>query len=158
MTGFCDGESSFHVSIIKNCLLTVGYSVRSMFSIGLHIKDVNILLYIKAYFKVGSITMNSRINKCFYKVSSINEISNNIIPHFERYPLKTQKFADYKLCKNIVDIIQSNNHLNKEGLQEILNNKANMNKGLNKGLLEEFPLTQPVLRPSVPESINLDPN
>ena len=158
MTGFCDGESCFYVKVAKKNSYILGYAVTCVFSISLHIKDVEILRHIKAYFKVGFLTVNPRIHKCSYKVGSLEDISNIIIPHFERYPLKTQKFSDFKLWKNTVDIIISKKHLNIEGLQEILNNKANINWGLNKRLLEEFPLTQAVPRPSVPDSINLDPN
>ena len=158
MTGFSDGEGCFHVEVIPNSSVKVGYLVSAVFSISLHSKDVNILRQIKSYFnEVGSLSVNSKINKCFYRVKSIDEIVNNIIPHFDKYPLKSRKNADYVLWKNIANIINLKGHLNNHGFQEILNNKATLNRGLNEKLSKAFPFSQPVPRPSVPEITNFDP-
>jgi hypothetical protein len=128
VTGFSDGEGCFHVEVIPNSSVKVGYLVSAVFSISLHSKDVNILRQIKSYFnEVGSLSVNSKINKCFYRVKSIDEIVNNIIPHFDKYPLKSRKNADYVLWKNIANIINLKGHLNNHGFQEILNNKATLN-------------------------------
>ena len=51
---------------------------------------------IKAYFGgIGRITEGK--NNCGYYVSSVEELTTVIIPHFIKYPLITQKFADFLL-------------------------------------------------------------
>jgi hypothetical protein len=50
-----------------------------------------------------------------------------IIPHFDEYPLITQKRADYILFKQIANIIIKKEHLTNEGLQKIINIRANIN-------------------------------
>ena len=37
-----------------------------------------------------------------FRVSTLKDIVNIIIPHFDNYPLITQKFSDYILFKQIV--------------------------------------------------------
>jgi hypothetical protein len=81
-----------------------------------------------------------------------------IINHFYKYPLITQKLADYKLFKQIFDLVKCKKHLTQEGLKEIISLKANMNKGLNEELKAAFPDTIPTSRLLVVNQVikNLD--
>ena len=47
VTGFCDAEASFQVLVIKNKNSMLGWSVRSVFTIGLNSRDLALLLKIK---------------------------------------------------------------------------------------------------------------
>jgi hypothetical protein len=49
MTGFIDAEGSFIVSIEKNKELKLGWRVRSIFSICLHLRDLPLLLQIQEF-------------------------------------------------------------------------------------------------------------
>lgn len=90
ITGFSDGESTFSVSVIKYSKLTTGLRVRPVFQIKLHDKDTVLLKQIKSYFlEAGSISINK--GSVIYTVCSIEDLKNFMIPHFERYPLLTQK-------------------------------------------------------------------
>jgi hypothetical protein len=73
-----------------------------------------------------------------------------VIPHFDKYPLKTQKYSDYLLFKEAVMIMQSGEHLTIEGLQKIINIRASLNKGLTTSLVEAFPNSIPFSRLPVP--------
>jgi len=73
-----------------------------------------------------------------------------IIPHFDKFPLKTKKYSDYLLFKKVVEIIQRGEHLTIEGLQQIINIRASLKKGLTTSLIDAFPNNIPVSRPSVP--------
>jgi hypothetical protein len=53
-----------------------------------------------------------------------------VIPHFDKYPLKTKKHSDYLLFKEAVMIMQRGEHLTIEGIQKIVNIRASLNKGL----------------------------
>lgn len=58
--------------------------------------------------------------------------------HLEKYPLLTQKKADFILFKNILKLIRCKVHLTPWGLNDIVSYKAVMNKGLPKTLKEAF--------------------
>ena len=87
-------------------------------------------------------------NSVQLQVSSFKELEI-IISHFEKYPLITQKWADFILFKQAVNLMKNKEHLTKEGLQQIVNIKASMNRGLSPELKAAFPNTIPVQRPFV---------
>lgn len=67
VTGFCDAESCFQFFISKK-KYTLGWSVKLVFSIHLHYKDVDILYQIQRLFGIGSVTINR--NTANYQVVS----------------------------------------------------------------------------------------
>jgi hypothetical protein len=74
-----------------------------------------------------------------YQVRNISEITRIIIPHFEKYPLITQKQSNFLLFKEIVELMDKGEHLTKDGLIKIVNLKASLNKGLSNKLKDIFP-------------------
>ena len=72
---------------------------------------------VKAYFGVGGITNTDNLS--VYRVTSPNELTV-IINHFDKYPLITQKRADYAGFKQIIEKINRKEHLELQGLKEIL--------------------------------------
>jgi len=97
ITGFVDGEGCFIVSITKNPRYKTGYDVRLWFSIGLNEKDKALLENIQSYFGVGKIYKHTQ-DTYSYRVQSVKDLQA-IIVHFDKYPLITQKHADYQLFK-----------------------------------------------------------
>jgi hypothetical protein len=89
-----------------------------------------------------------------FTISSLNQILTQVIPHFDKYPLITQKRADYLLFKEAVMIIKRGEHLTAWGLKAIINLRATLNKGLTPSLIEAFPKAVAVPRPQV-ENINV---
>lgn len=65
-------------------------------------------------------------------------MTNIIIPHFEKYPLISQKQSDYIIFKNIIELINKDEHLTKDGLIKIINLKASLNWGLSDTLKISF--------------------
>jgi len=112
---------------------------------------------IKSNFGVGNITKQGK--DCVqYRVTSLRDLTNIIIPHFEKYPLITQKRNDYELFKQVVYLMSCKEHLTMNGLQKIVNIKASINLGLSDELKFAFPNIIPVGRPSVQDLQIMDPN
>lgn len=153
VTGFSDAEATFSISILKKPGYKLGYQVFPIFSIQLHKKDILLLEKLKSFFNVGTIRLKKNkdnINDTvIFSVQSLKDITNSIIPHFNKYPLLTQKRADFILFKEIIDLMNKGKHLTNEGLLEIISIKASMNKGLNESLKKEFPNVIPVNRPEI---------
>jgi hypothetical protein len=157
VTGFADAESTFTIIIDKNIKRTAGWRVQAKFQIGLNDRDLDLLLQIQQYFGgIGSIGKSRNI--AFYSVSSVKDLTNIIIPHFDLFPLLTQKRADFLLFKQIVEIIKNKDHLIKEGLLQIINIKASMNLGLSDIIKYNFNNIIPVDRPIIKTDNILDPN
>jgi len=100
--------------------------VDTRFAIALHEKDRIILELIQKYFGVGNIFQNGKDGVQF-RVESIRDLTNIIIPHFDKFPLITQKLADFKLFKQVIEIMSRKEHLTMEGIQKIVNLKASIN-------------------------------
>jgi hypothetical protein len=79
-----------------------------------------------------------------FRVSTLNDIINIIIPHFDNYPLITKKSSDYILFKQIALLMLNKEHNNIGGLQKIVSLRASLNLGLPLKLKEAFPDITPV--------------
>jgi len=112
---------------------------------------------IQSYFGVGNITKHGK-DSVQFQVSSLKDLTNVIIPQFERDPFITQKQADFILFKEIVHLMSRKEHLTIEGFRKIVAIKASLNKGLSDKLKEAFPNVIPVPRPIVVDQVIKDPN
>lgn len=90
---------------------------------------------------------------CAFKVSSIKQIVDVIIPHMDKYPLVTQKRADYNIWKDIIAVVVKNKPLSEVDLQSIVNFRASLNLGLSEVLEAAFPNTKPVTKPVISEQV-----
>lgn len=133
------------------------WRIQPAFSIELHSKDLALLKQIHQFAGVGTIRTRKRDDQVIYAVYSIKDIIKVIIPHFDKYPLYTQKQADFKLFKLVVEIMSRKEHLTTEGLHKILSIRASMNKGLTPELEAAFPNIKPFERPNVEAPEKIDP-
>ena len=161
VTGFTDGEGSFIISITKNSEYKLGFRVKAIFRLNLHKEDLVLLKLIQFYFNgTGSIGEDHK-SICNYTVSCLEDICNIIIPHFDKYPLITQKLSDYLLFRKVVMMMKKKEHFDfveEKGLKAIIDIKASLNWGLTEELKVIFPDTVPVKRPDVINQVILDPH
>ena len=102
--------------------------------------------------------MNGKREVANYSVCSINDL-NKLILHLDKYPLLTQKAADFSLFKQVVELMNNKVYLTVEGLNQIVNIKASMNLGLSDKLKLEFPEYRAVERPVINEdNVILEPS
>lgn len=152
ITGFTDAEGSFMCIFRKRTRVynNVGWRIEVVFQIGLHKKDEELLKLIQRYLGVGDVAKSGDA-AMVYIVRSLNDIRQKIIPHFENYPLKSQKLADYLLWKEIVMLMGCGDHLTDKGVRKILNLRASLNLGLSDALKSKWNLSSvtPVRRPNV---------
>ena len=143
------------MSINKDSKRSLGYIITVAFEIALDIKDLSILKGLHAYFGVGGVYKHCG-NMMRYKVSSVRDLTRAIIPHFDKYPLVTQKRADFEVFKSAIQILNKG-PLSPEDLQEIVNLRASLNRGLSPKLQASFPETIAVQRRVIPFIAPLHP-
>ena len=157
ITGFFDGEGCITIDIQKSKVSKTGWRVQAIFLIGLHEKDRAVLELIQSYFGgIGNITQLG-LNGVQLRVSSLKDLIK-IIDHFNKYPLLTQKWADFILWQKVIELIINKEHLTIEGLHKIVAIKAAINRGLSDKLKEIFPNVIPMKRPLVVDQVITDPN
>ena len=81
-------------------------------------------------------------------LGSIKELTI-LINHLEKYPLCTQKAADFILFNRVIALINSKSHLTNEGLNQIVSIKTSINLGLSDLLKSEFINYNSVERPII---------
>lgn len=155
VSGLVDAEGSFGVNVVRKESSKIGYSVLIYFEIALNKKDKQLLETTKQVLGIEKNLYNNKSDDTLkLKVSNLDELINNVIPHFNKYPLFTQKKVDYLLMSKVLKIVQEKRHLTIEGLNEILSIKAAMNLGLSNKLKNEFPninqLTRVIVETGIP--------
>ena len=150
VTGFTDGEGCFLISVTEETDYKVGWEVRPCFVIHLNEKDFALLEWIKNFFCVGTILYKQKTKSFMFSVHSMRDLKI-IMDHFEKYPLITQKRADFELFKQVYYLKEREEHRTLEGLKKIVAIRASMNQGLKRSpkLISAFPDVIPVARPLV---------
>ena len=156
VTGFTDGDGSFAVSITKK-KEGIGWKIVPMFTIGLDQKDLDLLVQIKAFFNIGNIYTSTR-GVVYYTVGSVKDIVKYIIPHFDKFPLVTQKLKDFTLFKEIVLLMEKGEHNTLPGLFKVFSLKVNLNKGLPPAVKEKFYDIKPANLPEFKIPFSFNPN
>lgn len=149
VSGFVDGEGSFYIVMSRDKTRSTGWNITPGFSIQLHGRDLVLLKQIQSFFGAGRISFDAKRKAVAYNVTDLKGLINNIIPHFEKYPLITKKRGDYILFKSGLELIEKKEHLSLEGCRKIVEIKACMNKGLRDVVKDFFPDIIPVERPEV---------
>ena len=109
VSGFTDGEGCFSCSIIEDKNYKVGWRVKPIIIITVHVKDKQLIEAIKKSLGVGHVTRqgSSRVQ---LRVETLTELET-VINHFEKYPLITKKRADYILLKMVMKKMKRKGHL-----------------------------------------------
>jgi len=94
ISGFVDGEGTFYIGINKSTTMTIGYQVLPEFRVVQHYKDIKLLYALKKYFDCGVVRVNHD-DRYELRIRSIEHINKKIIPHFNKFPLNTQKKFDF---------------------------------------------------------------
>lgn len=107
---------------------------------------------IQKYFKgAGKIYTSKSDRIVYYNINSIKDIVKYVIPHFDSYPLVTQKKADYLLFREIIMLMSKKEHLSNSGpaSPQIISLKACLNLGLKGWVADLFANIEPAIRPEV---------
>ena len=99
VTGFCDGEASFSVSIYidKRIKGRVGWVVKPSFQISLHSRDMKLLLQRQENFTCGSIVSKNNRSEKSFRVNSIQD-KNNFFLSAKPTLCLTSSFTYSKSC------------------------------------------------------------
>jgi hypothetical protein len=123
VVGFVDGEGCFSISLNRKQNRIP--EVRLIFEIELREDDKDILERIKDLLDCGNIYhLNyARYAKwrphVKYKVSNFKDISEKIIPFFQKYPLQAKKqFQFQKFCQ-VAEMMKRKEHLTEAGIKKI---------------------------------------
>jgi len=128
ISGFTSGDGCFHVSLVKTSFTKTGYSVGLRFQLTQHNRDYELFKSLIDYLRCGRVEDNLKLSICNYVVYNFNDITNIIIPFFDKYPIQGVKSLDFIDFKKIATLMKEKDHLDIEGIEKIIKIKSNMNK------------------------------
>lgn len=127
LAGFTDGEGSFNVSFRRRADYAMPWKVSLCFNVSQ--RDQTVLNVFRGQLKCG--TMRTRADGVwYYEVNTFTAIVENVIPFFDQFGfLSAKKQRDFAKFKQIARLIQEGRHLSREGIDEILAIRRDMNDG-----------------------------
>ena len=115
VTGLTEGEGCFCASIAIRPKMKVGLEARPSFSLSLNERDRELLGDLQAFFGCGWIR-ESRADRTFkYEARSVTDLVDQIVPHFEAYPLCGAKRRSFGGFARVCQMIGQGDHLRPEG-------------------------------------------
>ena len=127
LAGFVSAEGCFLVKIRSKPKMKIGYSVELAFVITQHSRDEQLMKSLIEYFGCGNIYKNPVTVD--FKTTKFKDLTEKIIPFFEKYPIQGVKFLDYLDFVKVIKLIENKAHLTEKGLDQIRKIKASMNRG-----------------------------
>jgi hypothetical protein len=139
ISGFCDGEGCFTVSISPRSTLSVGWEVRPGFSVSQNGDRAEVLLEIQHYFGCGRIRPDRSDKTVKWEVRGLGPLLSAVIPHFVSYPLRSGKQRDVELFTDICQRMAGGEHRTTTGLRSIMGLAVQMNpSGIRRYGLESL--------------------
>jgi hypothetical protein len=132
VTGLTDGEGGFYCSILQTGSGNTGVRVKLEYKVVQKTHSEGVLLELQEFFSCGSVVIDNRKTETKkFHVTSLSNILENIIPHFDLYPCLTSKYLNYSDWKKIAITMKNKEHLSQEGLEQIRELSSKMNTRRN---------------------------
>jgi len=135
LAGFADGEGSFNVSFRPRGESPSPWKVSLCFNISQ--RDPVILSRYKRHLECG--TMRQRQDGVwYYEVNNHTAIVENVIPFFEHFGfLSAKKQRDFAKFKALAKLLTEGRQRTRDGIEEILRIRSDMNDGGNRRYQDE---------------------
>ena len=129
LAGFVSGEGCFSIHVAKSTSGKTGSRVWSRFQITQHSRDEVLMKTLEEYLGCGRYYPLSNKDVGDFVVSRLSDITDKIIPLFEKYPILGVKAFDFRDFCKASKLIKDKAHLTESGLENIRLIKAGMNRG-----------------------------
>jgi len=106
ITGFCDRSACFRVAITLR--KTGRWDICPEFLILVKDRHGKVLKIVKDYFGVGTIYHQGK--NVVYRVGSVKDLFNVVIPHFVKYPLLSTKVCTFTLWSKVIHLMYNGKH------------------------------------------------
>ena len=127
IVGFIDGEGCFHVGISRHEDLRSGYQILPELTVVQHQRDIDLLYELRSVMKCGVVRRNHGDRFC-WRVRNLKNLTDIIIPFFEKYPLRSKKKIEFLRFREIVMMMQKGEHLKEDGFARIVKIASEMNR------------------------------
>ena len=127
LSGFCDGEGSFNVSLRVRKDHKLQWQIILTFNVAQ--RDISNLLLLQKYMQCGRLQKRSD-GVHYFVVQNYIDILKKVVPFFERFQLQSaSKKKNFDIFKQIAEIMNTERHLSPNGFMEIVELREGLNEG-----------------------------
>ncbi len=131
VSGFVDGEGSFHIAIYQDPSVKTGWRIIPEFHVSQRETSKHVLEELIEFFECGYMKQNHRTNPrdvtWVYVVRNREDLLKRIIPFFEKYHLRTEKRQDAAMFSRIIRMMIEKKHCEPKGCERIKSLAYTMN-------------------------------
>jgi LAGLIDADG endonuclease len=128
IAGYVDGEGSFSVSVQRNATCRIGFQLIPEFHVSQNGDRAQVLELIHQRLGCGYIKPNSRRDRALvFVVRKRVDLTERVIPFFERNPMLSSKQADFQKFAQIVRELSLDHHRTEAGFRRLLDLALSMN-------------------------------
>lgn len=124
LAGFVDGEGCFYVGFGKRDDLPLKWQIITEFHLSQNPGGKNVLEIFKARLGCGYLKPNHAKNpkdiSWVLVIKNRRDLSEKLIPFFDKHPLHSQKQLEFLVFKKILSLIEKKKHLEKKGFREAI--------------------------------------
>ena len=131
VAGFVDGEGSFHVAVQRNPSTRWKWQVIPEFHVSQNDGNQHVLALVQEVLGCGYLKpnhRNSRDRTFVLVVRDRTDLATKVVPFFRSHALRTTKRGEFERFAQVVQMMMEGQHLNLEGLREILKIAFQMNQ------------------------------
>lgn len=114
VVGFTEAEGCFFVKIAYNKIKGKP-SVKLGVQVTQHSRDTSLIKSLTLFFNCGRVEKHLSASSVNFVVAKLSDITENVIPFFDKYPLIGSKAKDYKDFKRVAKLMISKAHLTEDG-------------------------------------------
>ncbi len=124
LSGFVDGEGCFYVGFGRRQDLPLKWQVITEFHLSQNPGGKNVLEEFVNRLNCGYVKLNhpgsSKDKSWVLIVKDRKDLREKVIPFFKKYPLYTSKKVELSIFENVLTLIESKDHLTREGFRKIV--------------------------------------
>jgi len=158
ISGFVDGEGSFHVGLQRSKNVKLGWQIVPEFHVSQSQDRQDALKTIKEVFKAGYIKPNHKTNPrdktSVFVIRDRKSLTQKVTPFFREYPLFTEKQKDFEKFAKVIKMMNEKEHLKTKGLKKIIKIAFSMNRN---GKYRKYKLKDIILSSKSSETIRRTP-
>ena len=132
LSGYVDGEGCFCVSLSPRATLKTGWEVRPSFSVSQNADRAAFLNEMRKYFGCGTIRPDRSDKTVKYEIRSLKYLVERVIPHFQQFPLRSEKQDVFEKFSQVCQMMVDKKHLQKEEMKLIRRLASRINGGKRK--------------------------
>jgi hypothetical protein len=133
LSGYVDGEGSFHVAVQRNPSTRFGWQLVPEFHVSQNPDRTSVLSLLRSQLGCGRVQRNAgegkRDKSLVLVVRKRADLLTKVIPFFEQYPILSEKRLEFETFAHVVRAMDRREHLTQEGFDRLLQLAVRMNGG-----------------------------